>query len=84
MRAVALAMLFMAFIFGIVSTGLLVGGQGNLSGFLGIPYALNRQASIWCVAMLCLATLMAYWGGKESANWQRAEQLLKGILAQSN
>jgi len=84
MRAVALAMLFMAFVFGIVSTGLLVGQQGSLSGFLGIPYALNRQASIWCVAMLCLATLMAYWGGKESANWQRAEYLLRGIVAQSS
>ena len=81
MRAVSVALLFMAFIFGIVSTGLLVGGSGNLSGFLGIPFALNRQACFWCVAMLCLATLMSYWGGKESANWQRAEHLLKDILA---
>jgi hypothetical protein len=82
MRAVALAMLAVAFVFGFVSTGLLVGGgQGNLTGFLGIPFALNRQACIWCVAMLCLATLMSYWGGKESSNWQRAEHLLSEILS---
>lgn len=81
MRAVSVALLLMAFVFGIVSTGLLVGGTGDLSGYLGIPFALNRQACIWCVAMLCLATLMAYWGGKESANWQRAEHLLKDIVA---
>ena len=84
MRAVSVAMLAVAFVFGFISTGLLIGGgDGNLTGFLGIPYTLNRQASIWCVAMLCLATLMSYWGGKESTNWQRAEYLLKDILARS-
>lgn len=84
MRAVSVAMLLVAFVFGSVSTGLLVsGGQGDLSGFLGIPFSLSKQAAIWCVAMLCLATLMSYWGGKESLNWQRAELLLKDILARS-
>ena len=84
MRAVSVAMLAVAFVFGFVSTGLLIGGgQGNLTGFLGIPYALSRQACIWCVAMLCLATLMSYWGGKESSNWQRAEFLLKDIASRS-
>jgi hypothetical protein len=84
MRAVSIAMLVVAFSFGVVSTGLLVGGgQDNLTGFLGIPYTLNRQACIWCVAMLCLATLMSYWGGKESSNWQRSELLLKEILSKS-
>lgn len=80
LRAVSVAMLLMAFVFGIISTGLLVGGHGTFSGFLGIPFALNREACIWCVAMLCVATLMSFWGGKESANWQRAEQLLQNIL----
>lgn len=84
MRAVSVAMLGVAFVFGFISTGLLVGGgEGNLTGFLGIPYTLSRQACIWCVAMLCLATLMSYWGGKESTNWQRAEHLLKEILSKS-
>ncbi len=83
MRAVSIALLLIAFVFGSVSTGLLVGGEDNLASFLGIPFALNRQACIWCVAMLFLATLMSYWGGKEAANWQRAEHLLKGILAKT-
>jgi hypothetical protein len=85
MRAVSVAMLAIAFVFGFVSTGLLIGGgQGNLIDFLGIPFILNRQACIWCVAMLCLATLMSYWGGRESSNWQRAEHLLREILTTSN
>lgn len=84
MRAVSIAMLAIAFVFGVISTGLLMGGgDGNLSSFLGIPFMLIRQASIWCVAMLVLATLMSYWGGREATNWQRAEHLLKDILARS-
>lgn len=84
MRAVSVAMLAMAFVFGGVSTGLLVGGTGALAGFLGLPFALSRQACIWCVAMLCLATLMSYWGGKEALNWERAERLIKDIIARSS
>ena len=84
LRAVAVAVLAMAFVFALVSTGLLIGGgQGAFTGFLGIPFSLNRQACIWCVAMFCLATLMSYWGGKESMNWQRAEVLLREILNRS-
>ena len=84
LRAVSVAMLAIAFVFGFVSTGLLVGGgQGNLSSFLGISFTMNRQACIWCVAMLCLATLMSYWAGRESSNWQRAEHLLREILSTS-
>lgn len=83
LRAVSVAMLFMAFVFGIISTGLLVGGHGDFSGYLGIPFALNRQACIWCVAMLCVATLMSFWGGKESAHWQRAEQILQNIVTKT-
>ena len=83
LRAVSVAMLFTAFVFGIVSTGLLIGGHGDFSGYLGVPFALNRQACIWCVAMLCVATLMSFWGGKESAHWQRAEQILQGIIAKT-
>ena len=81
MRAVSMAMLAMAFVFGSLSTGLLIGGgQSNLTGILEIPYSINRQACIWCVAMLCLATLMAYWGGKESLQWQQAEKMLAEII----
>lgn len=83
MRAISIAMLVAAFGYGLVSTGLLVGGQGSLVAFLAIPFSLSRQALIWCVAMLCVSTLMSYWSGKESTNWQRAEELLKDILSKS-
>ena len=83
LRAVSVAMLLMAFVFGIISAGLLIGGHGDFSGYLGIPFALNRQACIWCVVMLCVATLMSFWGGKESANWRRTEQILQNIATKA-
>ena len=74
-------MLVVAFVFGLLSTGLLVGGgQGAFANFLGLSFVIVKRAAIWCVAMLILATLMSYLGGRESANWQRAEQLLEEIL----
>ena len=84
MRAVSIAMLVVAMVFGLISTGILMGGsEGAVAQFLVLGEAsLTRQASIWCVAMLCLATLMSYLGGRESARWQRAEQLLGEIGTQ--
>ena len=82
LRAVSVAMLIVGFGFGLVSASLLAGGgQGAAASFLGLSFDVMRQAAIWCVAMLCLATLMCYWGGREAGNWQRAEQLLEEILA---
>jgi hypothetical protein len=84
MRAVSVAMLAVAFIFGLFSTGLLVGGgQGVFAAFLGLSFVIVNRAAIWCVAMLFLATLMSYLGGRESTNWRRAEQLLEEILTGS-
>ena len=80
LRSVSVALLVVAFGFGVISTGLLIGGQGTMAGLLGIPFALVRQAGIWCVAMLCLATVMSFWAGKESSNWRRAEQMLREII----
>lgn len=81
LRAVSIAMLVVAMAFGMVSTGILIGGyDGAVANFLELRgLALVRQASIWCVAMLCLSTLMSYLGGRESARWQRAEILLNEI-----
>ncbi len=81
MRAVSVAMLVVAFIFGVVSAGLLIGGgQGIVAAFLGLSFVMVKRAAIWCVVMLILATLTSYLGGRESANWQRAEILLEEIL----
>ncbi|MEL7497448.1 MAG: hypothetical protein AAFN77_07550 [Planctomycetota bacterium] len=78
LRSVSVAMLVVAFLFGVISAGLLVGG--NFASVLGVSFSLNRQAGIWCVAMLILATVMSYWSGKESANWRRSEILLHEIM----
>ena len=85
LRSVAVAMLAVAAVFGLISTGLLLGGNdGSIAKFLDLPYVLSRSATIWCVAMLCLATLMTFMSGRESLNWQRTEQLLREILAKQN
>lgn len=77
LRAVSWAMLVIAMSFGLLSTGLIVGdGSGFVPQFLELQGSLVRRAGLWCVAMLCVATLASYLGGRESARWQRAEQLL--------
>lgn len=82
LRSIAVVMLAFAFVFGLFSMGLLAtGGNGLLAQFLQVPDSLGRQACIWCVAMLCLATLASYLAGRESNNWQRTERLLAEILA---
>lgn len=82
LKAVSIAMLVVAFLFGVLSTSLLLGGgQGSASAMLGLSFTLVRRGAIWCVAMLCLSTLLAYWGGREAANWQRSEQLLFEIVS---
>lgn len=77
LRAVSWAMLAIAMVFGLLSTGLIVGeGTGFIPQFLELEGSLVRRAGLWCVAMLCVATLASYLGGRESARWQRAEKLL--------
>jgi hypothetical protein len=80
LKAVSFAMLAIAMSFGLISTGLTVGdGGGFVPVFLGLTPSLIRRAGLWCVAMLCVATLASYLGGRESARWQRAEKLLFGM-----
>lgn len=82
LRSIAVVMLAFAFVFGLFSMGLVTSGSnGVLAQFLQVPSSLGRQACIWCVAMLCLATLASYLAGRESNAWQRTEKLLAEILA---
>ena len=82
LKTVSIAMLVVATLFGLVSTGLVTGGgQGTVARFLELPHVLSYRASIWCVAMLLLSTLMCYMGGREAVNWQRTEQLLREIVS---
>ncbi len=80
--SVSIAMLAFAFVFGVVSTGLVLGGsQGTIARTLQLATVLTGPASIWCVAMLCLATLVSYMGGREAINWHRADRLLAEIIS---
>ena len=84
LRAVSYAMLAIAMTFGLLSVGLIVGeGSRFVPQFLGLEANLVQRAGLWCVAMLCVATLASYLGGRESARWQRAEKLLFGMRSQS-
>lgn len=81
LRGVSLAMLAFAFLFGILSTALLIeGGIGAVTGFLTISQLTIRPATMWCVLMLCLSTAVAMLLGKEANEWRRAEQLMVEIL----
>jgi len=83
LRAVAYAMLAVAMVFGLLSTGLVVGdGSGSVPKFLALKGPMVQRAGLWCVAMLCVATLASYLSGRESARWQRAEKLLFGMRNQ--
>ena len=77
LRAVSWALLVIAMAFGLLSTGLIMGDEsGIVPKFLELQTALVRRAGLWCVAMLCVATLFSYLGGRESSRWQRSEALL--------
>ena len=80
LRTVSVVMIVVGAIFGAVSAGLALGGaQGSIARFLNLPYVMIRSASVWCVAMLCLATLTSYLVGREATNWRRIEQLVRNI-----
>ena len=88
LKTVCVVMGIVGAIFAAVSVGLMFGiseggAQGNVARFLGLPYSLVRSACLWCVAMLCLSTLASYLSGREAANWQRIEQLVKHVLART-
>lgn len=83
LRAVSWALLVIAMAFGLLSTGLIVGdGSGMVPQLLELEGSLVRRAGLWCVAMLCVATLFSYLGGRESSRWQRSEALLLSLREQ--
>lgn len=89
LKTVCIAMGIVGAIFAAVAVGLALGmsqggTQGNVARFLNLPYSLVRSAGVWCVAMLCLATLISYLTGREAANWQRIEQLVKRVLIKTS
>lgn len=76
LRGVLIAMLIVAFVFGSVSTALLMADNDWTATVLGIPVTLSQSATTWCAIVACLTTLISFWAGKNSINWQRAERML--------
>jgi hypothetical protein len=60
--------------------GLLVGPHGLQ---LGDKLA-GGKAALWCVAMTCVSTIIAFFAGRLSSQWQRAESLRRGAAAISS
>jgi hypothetical protein len=57
--------------------GLLVGPRGlELSDKLA-----GGQAALWCLAMTCVWMILAFFAGRLSGQWRRAETLLRGVGA---
>lgn len=55
----------------------LIGSQGlQLADKLA-----GGKAALWCLCMVSLSTLLAFFAGRLSVGWQRAEMLLRSIAA---
>jgi hypothetical protein len=55
------------------ATGLLVGEQGlQLADKLA-----GGRAALWCTCMVSVATILAFFAGRLSLHWQRAERVLR-------
>jgi hypothetical protein len=84
LKAVSVVLLTIAATYGFISAALLLGGsQGIVAMWLGLPTVMMQKASIWCVAMLLLATMAAYVCGREALAWQRTDKLYQQILSRN-
>lgn len=85
LKAVSLALLAVAGVFGFVAVALVLGnGSDGMSRFLQLPFDLFSKGQIWCVAMLLLSVIASYISGREALGWQRMDQLFARILNDSN
>jgi len=61
------------------------GDDGLFVGPHGLQLAdklASGKAGLWCVAMTCVSTIIAFFAGRLSAQWRRAESLLRGAVSQ--
>lgn len=83
LRVGAWVNLVIATIMGGLATGLGIGGSsGVFARWLGLTAGPVRQATLWCVAMLCLAVILSFLMGRESVIWRRTEDLMTQLLEQ--
>jgi hypothetical protein len=61
---------------------LISGEDGLLVGPRGLQLAdklAGGKAALWCLAMTSLSTILAFFAGRLSVQWRRAESLLRGL-----
>ncbi len=65
--------LFLAGLYAMMLALTTLGGGGNqfIEALDLADLAANKKAGRWCFVMLCLSSLMAYFGGRVSVKWQR-------------
>lgn len=84
LNAVSAVMLVVAAFFGFVSASLTLGGGNSaVAAFLDLPFAMMRNAIIWCIAMLLLAIVSSYLSGREALNWQRVDSIFDHLISQN-
>jgi hypothetical protein len=37
------------------------------------------QAALWCLCMVCVATILAFFAGRMSVRWRAAERVLQAV-----
>ena len=77
LKSVSIVMLVVAMGYGLVTASLVLGGaQSPAARWLSLDGQTLDRGKIWCATMLCIATLISYFGGRESSKWKRANFLL--------
>jgi len=77
LKSVSIVMLVVAMGYGLVTASLVLGGvQSPAARCLSLDGQTLDRGKIWCATMLCIATLISYFGGRESSKWKRANFLL--------
>jgi hypothetical protein len=57
-------------------------GDGLLVGPHGLQLAdklAGGQAALWCLCMVCVATILAFFAGRMSVRWRAAERVLQAV-----
>jgi len=82
LKSVSIVMLVVAMGYGLVTASLVLGGaQSPAARWLSLDAQVLDRGKTWCATMLCVATLISYFGGRESSKWKQANLLMDKINA---
>ena len=80
LKSVSTVMLIMAMGYGLITVSLVLGGaQSPAARWFALDGQIFERGKTWCATMLCVATLISYFGGRRSSKWKRANLLLDKI-----